>query len=58
MQYKQLNSRIEGTLRIATSASRSTPIVQQYLPALFHEYPSVHFEIYEGTDDECGQSTD
>ena len=30
---QQLNSRIEGTLRIATSASRSTPIVQQYLPA-------------------------
>ena len=34
---QQLNSRIEGTLSIATSASRSTPIVQQYLPAFFHE---------------------
>ena len=44
----QLNSRIEGTLRIATSASRSTPIVQQYLPAFSMKYPSVHFEIYEG----------
>ena len=39
---------IEGTLRIATSASRSTPIVQQYLPAFSMKYPSVHFEIYEG----------
>ena len=45
---QQLNSRIEGTLRIATSASRSTPIVQQYLPAFSMKYPSVHFEIYEG----------
>ena len=39
---QQLNS------RIATSASRSTPIVQQYLPAFSMKYPSVHFEIYEG----------
>lgn len=44
----QLNSRIEGTLRIATSASRSTPLVQQYLPAFSIKYPSVRFEIYEG----------
>ncbi|WP_251425179.1 LysR family transcriptional regulator [Veillonella agrestimuris] len=44
----QLNSRIEGTLRIATSASRSTPMVQQYLPAFGMKYPSVRFEIYEG----------
>ena len=45
---KQLNSRIEGTLRIASSASRSTPIVQQYLPAFSIKHPSVRFEIYEG----------
>lgn len=44
----QLNSRIEGTLKIATSASRSTPMVQQYLPAFAMKYPSVRFEIYEG----------
>ena len=45
---KQLNSRIEGTLRIASSASRSTPIAQQYLPAFSIKHPSVRFEIYEG----------
>lgn len=47
-EMKQLNSRIDGTLKIASSASRSTPIVQQYLPAFSMKYPSVRYEIYEG----------
>ena len=45
---KQLNSRIEGILRMTSSPSRSTPIVQQYLPAFSIKHPSVRFEIYEG----------
>ena len=45
---KAINSKIEGTLRIAASASRSTPMVQQYLPAFQMKHPSVTYEIYEG----------
>lgn len=45
---KRLNSAVEGTLRISSSASRSTGLIQQYLQAFSHKYPSVHYEIYEG----------
>lgn len=45
---KRLNSAVEGTLRISSSASRSTGLIQQYLHAFSQKYPSVHYEIYEG----------
>lgn len=45
---RAINNKIEGTLHIAASASRSTPMVQQYLPAFQMKHPSVHYEIYEG----------
>lgn len=45
---KRLNSAVEGTLRISSSASRSTGLIQQYLQAFSQKHPSVRYEIYEG----------
>lgn len=45
---KQLNSKVEGTLKIAASASRSTSLIQETIPSFSSKYPSVRFEIYEG----------
>lgn len=45
---KQLNSKIEGTLRIAASASRSTSLIQDSIKNFSVKYPSVRYEIYEG----------
>lgn len=45
---KRLTNIVDGTLRISVSASRATPLVQQALQFFHVDYPSVHFEIYEG----------
>ena len=45
---KRLSSEVEGTLRIASSASRSTALIQQYLHFFSRQYPVVRYEIYEG----------
>ena len=45
---KALTAKIDGTLRIAASASRSTSILQQHLPAFAQKYPSVQYALYEG----------
>lgn len=45
---KALTAKVEGTLRIAASASRSTPFLQEYLPAFSKKYPLVRYTLYEG----------
>lgn len=45
---KRLGSHIDGTLKIASSASRSTALIQQQLHYFSRKYPSVRYEIYEG----------
>ncbi|MCF0154323.1 MAG: LysR family transcriptional regulator [Veillonella sp.] len=47
-EVKALNSKIEGTLRIAASASRSTAFLQRHLPEFAKKYPSVHYSLFEG----------
>ena len=44
---KRLNSAVEGTLRISSSASRSTGLIQQYLHA-FHKISFRALRNYEG----------
>lgn len=45
---KRSLSEVEGSLRIASSASRSTALIQQYLHIFSKQYPMVRYEIYEG----------
>lgn len=45
---KRSLSEVEGSLRIASSASRSTALIQQYLHFFAKQYPMVRYEIYEG----------
>ena len=47
-EVRALTAKIDGTLRIAASASRSTSILQQHLPAFAQKYPSVQYALYEG----------
>ncbi len=46
---KRMTAVIDGTLRIGVANSRAVPLVQQILQYFYVEYPSVTFEIYEGT---------
>lgn len=46
---KRITAVVDGTLRIGVANSRAVPLVQQILQYFYVEYPSVTFEIYEGT---------
>ncbi len=45
---KGLQDDIDGILRIACAASRSTALIQQYLNPFSTKNPAVRFEVYEG----------
>lgn len=47
---------VNGALRISSSASRSTGLIQQSLLAFAKKYPTVRYEIYEGLMDDVTDS--